>query len=870
MRLNRLALGGLFLFDTPIELNAAELPRGLVAIVGPNGEGKTGLIETVVAVLHREYASKPGEVYAYATTREAFAEGDFTIDGVGDVRARLNVDPINRKYAGVISQRNAAGVWQPQTDGKMSSYDAKVRELFPSLNVLLATAFASQNRRGSFSDLSQADRKKLFAELLGLGRYEAWSAGCAEIVRAIDRRRAILKPWAFRLAAETGPIVEVAARELAAALEAVAALEAAGADLARRRVDADAALLEARTAAAAVAGRQTARAAALGRAEAARADLARDAQEQQAIRGRGVRGRQEIATRLSASLARNAAAALALPVRRDVEAAADRQICAMQAERVRDVEQLRTRIANNQQLIDQTAAIVKAGADLDALEVADRAAAAVEHGAAEAVHAAGQQLEAARGVQRREQRWPDQLAAAQRAAALIDRVPFGDKCAEAGCAFVQEAVTARASLADCEAGAARAAVADVAVETAEAARRTAEWQQREAAAELRRIRQAIEVHAQQKTRDRGIRLAHASTRLTELEAEIAAREDRDRRDVAALEQQTQQRVADLERARGALDTEAAQLREQAAVDTTASQAGEAADLEALEARTAATRRSLEQLAAELRQLEAGADHDVALLEARDAAERTIADLVAEELRIGTAAGAARATLTQAQELQQRLEARQREKVAIDAALERLAMLESRWAFLQLAFGRDGLPNLEIDAAGPIITDLANDLLRTGFGEQRFTIEIVTQQAKAKGGLKESFEMQVYDSRGAGKPRDLGMLSGGQRVIVDEAVKCALALYVNDHTRAKLRTCFRDETTGMLYPEFIPRYIEMLRRVQARGEFGQLFFCTHSPVAAQMADAQIVVDKGTLTIKLPPYDDRPPAPWVDPVAEERIA
>jgi DNA repair protein SbcC/Rad50 len=175
-----------------------------------------------------------------------------------------------------------------------------------------------------------------------------------------------------------------------------------------------------------------------------------------------------------------------------------------------------------------------------------------------------------------------------------------------------------------------------------------------------------------------------------------------------------------------------------------------------------------------------------------------------------------------------------------------------WQTLQKALSRDGLPVLEIDAAGPTVSSYTNELLSVCFGP-RFTVELVTQDAKADGkGMKEDFAVKVFDNKRGGDARDLTDLSGGEQVIVSEALMNAIALYVNTRSPQPIRTCWRDETTGSLDPETAPKYLAMLRKVQELGGFHHVFFITHNPAAAALADAQIRVDNGRAEILLPPF------------------
>jgi exonuclease SbcC len=178
-----------------------------------------------------------------------------------------------------------------------------------------------------------------------------------------------------------------------------------------------------------------------------------------------------------------------------------------------------------------------------------------------------------------------------------------------------------------------------------------------------------------------------------------------------------------------------------------------------------------------------------------------------------------------------------------------------WLLLQKALGKDGLPVLEIDAAGPTVAAYANDLLQAcGLG--RFTIDLVTERPKAKGKdgstMKDVFEVRVYDADRPGGARDISDLSGGEEVLVDTALRSAIALLVNQRHAFPIRTCWRDESTGALDPLTAMRYMSMLRRVHELGGFHQTIFISHNPDACLLADAQVVFGGGTFEVQLPPY------------------
>lgn len=194
-------------------------------------------------------------------------------------------------------------------------------------------------------------------------------------------------------------------------------------------------------------------------------------------------------------------------------------------------------------------------------------------------------------------------------------------------------------------------------------------------------------------------------------------------------------------------------------------------------------------------------------------------------------------------------------VVLDDTLRQMETDLLEWQFLAKALARDGLPTLEIAAAGPTVSQYANSLLEACFGP-RFSLDLVTQQGKADGkGLKEVFELRVLDNEKGGDARDLTDLSGGEQVIVDEALKNALTLFMSTRsTSMPVRTIIRDETTGALDADNAPRYVAMLRKLADIGGYHHILFVTHSAAAAAGADAQIVVHDGQADIQLAPFPE----------------
>ena len=169
-----------------------------------------------------------------------------------------------------------------------------------------------------------------------------------------------------------------------------------------------------------------------------------------------------------------------------------------------------------------------------------------------------------------------------------------------------------------------------------------------------------------------------------------------------------------------------------------------------------------------------------------------------------------------------------------------------WTLLTRAFGPSGIPALLIDQALPEIGTLATDLLRECFGEQVFTIALTTQRESAAGDkLLETLDVVV--SRG-GEPLDAALLSGGESVLVSEALSLAIALFQAGRSGRRIQTLIRDEVSAPLDVDRAPAYVRMLRRAARLGDFRHVLFVSHQLACLELADARLVVGGGKVVVQ----------------------
>ena len=156
-----------------------------------------------------------------------------------------------------------------------------------------------------------------------------------------------------------------------------------------------------------------------------------------------------------------------------------------------------------------------------------------------------------------------------------------------------------------------------------------------------------------------------------------------------------------------------------------------------------------------------------------------------------------------------------------------------WALLAKCLSNDGVIALDIDDAGPTLSALANDLLLASYGT-RFTLQVITQSTNGKGELREDFDIIVHDGS-RNESKSLKLVSGGERVWINECLTRAIALYLSGNTGRRIGTLFSDEADGPLDPEHKRMFMSMKREVLRLGGYACEFFVSQTPELTGMAD-----------------------------------
>ncbi len=190
-------------------------------------------------------------------------------------------------------------------------------------------------------------------------------------------------------------------------------------------------------------------------------------------------------------------------------------------------------------------------------------------------------------------------------------------------------------------------------------------------------------------------------------------------------------------------------------------------------------------------------------------------------------------------LTERIATLQRDLAGAAEAKTNAAALEddiAQWTLLSRALGNDGIIALSIDDAGPTLAAYCNDLLLSCYGP-RFSVSIQTQATTAKGDMKETFDIRVFDGE-TGDDKSVRDMSGGQKIYINEALTRAIALYQAEMHGRHYECLFADESDGALDPERKIQFMRMKRKVLELGGYKSEIFISHTPELWGMADAVI--------------------------------
>lgn len=804
MRFERLKAKGLGPFKDEIDVDFTSIDGKLVAVTGSNGAGKSSMLELLAGALFRQCPTR-GSLSDLATTRDAFVEVE-VVNGQR-YRVRQTIDAVSKKGETVIVDAENRPV---VASGKVREADHYIAKHLTPPSVLYASTFAAQGS-GQFLDLSVGERKACLLRILGIERLESLAEKAREHVRETKAALATLDARIADERARARDPVQVEAElealkqqradleeslsrakealvELSAQEEQAKAAHRAAEDVVRRRGEIQGRLDGARSRLTDVTKRLTNNEGLIAQRDEIRVAEHEAKELDEALAGLV----EDIGQARTAEATANQARASARDALADVSARASRA-----ADRKKRLEaRVLDRVAIERAAAaapDLRAAVAAEEAAVSAIEeaIGQATAITISDAATRVTNLRAPLRAIARGVPE-----PDSVAkaaliaddfAAEQAIEVPKKLAEDRRTLDAARAALS---TKRRELASVEKTAARASeLATVDAEIAAVATEIAGLE--EEATKARAVFDAASDHAALK----GTELNAMEAKRRDIEIERAKIDPLVKLGERLM--QAEVRIAELSPQAASARSEIVELEAQLAALPAPSELPRLPDVDG-------ARRLVDSVEAQLRSAEA----KIAVKTAQHS------DAIASASRLD------------------QLEADRRKHD------EELA----DWTRLADDLGRDGLQAAEIDAAGPELTELVNDLLRSCVGS-RWTVMIEATRLSSDGKRQlEGCEVRVIDTE-RGRDGAAESLSGGERVIVGEAVSLALSMLACRRSGVQGASLIRDESGAALDPVNGRRYVSMLRRAAELVGASKVLFVSHSAELAEMADARIEVRDG---------------------------
>ncbi len=814
MRLERLAVRGLGPFRDDVEVDLGALDARIIAVVGLNGAGKSSLLELWPGAMYRQLPTR-GALPKFATRRDAMVEA--TVVNGQRYTIRQVVDAVSGKGEAVVLDEEGRPLIE---SGKVRDFDRWAAVHLIPEQVLYATNFGVQGGRQSFLSMSRSDRKGVILRALGIEHLEALAERARErsrqakadlqtlVARIEDAREGALDPEQARQQ------LEEAEQRAKTADEAVALYRGQLEELREQAARAE----EARVRAREIAERRTKLGEQLEAERARVQDL-----ERRLANNHGVMERAETiraAQKRDAELAdeREQVAEAVRKLETDRERLQERagQHAADQNRAEEERRQAKERVEKARQRLAQEGDVEDARRRLPELEQSLKAQEqALERTEGQFEAARGRQLAGADDRIRSLRGYLHEIATDD----LGDSVTPAD---HAGDALRED---------DEQVEAAESVPQQIAsLEEAVAAMRKTRDEMRRTRDETQRLADRAEDIAAAREDMKGAKAAveAADERAHAADAERQARLE----EVAALDETLTERRRQL---RELVDKRAALIDDLRLADKLAQAEARIAELEP---QAEHARGEVSRIEAELEQL--GPTPQAPLRPDTSEVERQIADAEEAQQTAHGEAAVARQSIEAAEAAAKKVEDLEAERRRTEAEL-------ADWTRLGQDLGREGVQALEVDAAGPELTELTNDLLHSCHGS-RFTASIQTTRQSADGKKQiEDCEVWIADNQ-EGREGAAETFSGGELAIVNETIALALSVMACRRAGVEGATLVRDETAAALDPPNRRVYVAMLRRAADMVGADKVLFVSHAEDMNDLADAQLHVHDGRVEVR----------------------
>ena len=843
-------------------LDLEKLPLGLIAIVGPNGAGKTTLMDNLHPFRLQPYKCRKSKdwspnsfsYYDQCYGTDALKELIFEMGG-NRYRSLIMIDAERRKQEAYLFVESG-GEWSPLNDGKSRTYDEAAEKVCGSPTLFFSSVFRSQGAK-NLSDYTKADIISIVSELLNIDHIKEQGEKARQVVNVLSDRAAKIGTniEAIDLELELAAAVELREEELR---QAVSNIIEEVTSLRQRKEDTWQQLM-------ATEKRQESRKADEDRLQKLEADVATIRQERQQVLA-AIEDKKEAArTRRDKVEAEYRGTEESVNAERSTLSQEESAAKANFEARLSAVSTKLTRAEKIFHRADDIRAKVKEEEDIKAsiqeqktaIEEAESTREKLVEKAAQ-LDALNRQLDengnrlamATRDHEQAIKMAEKDLGTARREASKLDGIDCradGSGWINSSCRFVADAVATRDDIPTLEANLEDAKRVPEEITVLEKEREgivkaieplqpvTDDLPLCEIS--IKRFRQGV---AELETQLAEISkwtvlvpdLERAESEIKELTAEVDSIK---KEQVLALRgfdsrrQSLQSRIdAALKKAKDArIEIDHDLERDTADLQRRLSELGNKAD--SIDSDLFSLRRELaEDLTAIMDGLQRQMNETKAAIEAKD---DEVQKLHAE---LGKVQGQLEA-----------FEKKRQEKAALEQRRARIAAEMTNWRVLAKACSNDGIIALEIDDAGPGISSVANDLLNACYGS-RFSVKFATQAEKNDGGLKEAFDILVYDSE-TGEWVSITEKSGGQVTWLEDSVTRAICLFNIHRSDRSFGTLFSDEKDGALDVQRKVEFLAVKRRAMDLGTHQREFFITQTADLVDMADGRIQLSPGKVEV-----------------------
>ncbi|MCX6141703.1 MAG: SMC family ATPase [Ignavibacteriales bacterium] len=769
-----------------LDIDFTRFSHGLICLVGPNGSGKTSILDNLHPYLC--LASRDGHLALHFYLQDSCR--DFTFE-MGEVRFRslVLIDARTTKIEAYLYKNEC-----PLNDGKVTSYKEAVESLIGPPELFFQSIFSAQGAAG-FTDLPPAKRKELFFELLNLQKYEAYSQHARQTAEELEKQLAAKKA-----------IIEQSKEELETRPQVLAGIEVASA----RRAELETSV------------RMNEQA--LEQITHAQAELHKRLEVQVQKRKEATDLDEEI--RLLAIRLRKVGENYVLEKKKH-----ELKIEAVEKE----LQRIRKICSNKEEILARVKELRTLREEARRLDLLQQEAHELERKEAEARAIYQRERDAYQQNRARLNTKRDRLLGEER----LLRKTIDHELAD--CEGDLERVRKEASLIDTVGCRLIQGLPEQCVLLSKAV------QARNVIPDLERklcMLQSNEYMEQQGAEELGGQLHDVDEQLASLEQSAPTFDETQFQQMKASLGYDRSEHENLRRLIAAMEKKAwEQLLEEVNI-------AESVELE--------KRSALADIDDQLADLRERYKHDLAEVEEflAERKARRLAIVMEEDILDESGYEERKKQLKKSLERLQRDELVCAGQVASGRCMlerldglvvrTRLAQEEARslteritdWRLIQHACSKDGIPALELDAAGPAISRIANALLASSFGS-RFQIRFETTRiSKDNKKQLETFDVRVYGEDGEKSIEDL---SGGEQVWIERAIAEAIAIHLSESSQHRFQSTFQDEADGPLDPENKQNYLAMLRESFKLGRRTYAFIVTQTPDIWQQVDQRIHLD-----------------------------